>query len=149
MLIPALVLAVVSVWIEMMLVTKVDFIRRFVNKYEIVGLCFSFALSVAIGEPFGAQGVTALLGAVISTGATLVIYKCHMLSIVDKYRAHKNEIHQKIAIHTDRAVKTVQFIWRIITFPGYVIQQMIKFINITRAWFAATNIKIRKVIHHG
>src|SRR5690349_18787243 len=126
MLVPAMVLATVSVWIEMLLVTKNAHVRKFLTKYEICGLIFSFVLSVAIGEPFGAQGVTALLGAMISTGVTAIIYKFHLLKQFDKYKDHEDEIKAKVRKVSNDLMRALQFWYKVIIFIPVTIPRWIK-----------------------
>lgn len=84
--------------------------------HEKFGLFFSFALSLLIGEAFGAHGLIALLGGLGSTIITTIIYKSHMLHLVDKYRARKDEINAKITEVKGQIKTVVRNIWGMIVF---------------------------------
>lgn len=117
MLMMAFILAVISTIIEMFFVVQYEGFRNFMINHQKFGLFFSLALSIGLGEIFGAHGLIALMGGLTSTIFTFVIYESRALSLVDTYRARKPEIQAKVKDVLDTSLKTIVLIWKIITAP--------------------------------
>lgn len=117
MLTMGILLAVISVALEMFLVTKNPGIRHWMTTHDTVGMIMSFVLSVALGTIFGAEGLISLFGGIMSTVITTVIYKTHALDLVDNYQAHRTEIVSQARSVWDVTVKSVILIWKIFTAP--------------------------------
>lgn len=113
----AVILAVFSVGIEMILVTTYEKVRLFMLKHEKLGLFLSFFLSYGMGTMFGAHGVIALFAGVMSTVITVAIYKLHLLHLIDTYRVHQDEISAKLTSTWDVTRKSIIFWWKVFTTP--------------------------------
>lgn len=117
MLTMGLILSFMSVGLEMFFVCQYETLRLFMIHHEKFGLFFSFFLSFAIGEAFGAHGVIALFAGVTSTVITIVIYNTRLLHYVDTWRTHKDEISAKFTSFVQVTKGAIIFWWRIFTFP--------------------------------
>lgn len=117
MLTMGLILAFMSVGLEMFVVTQYESLRSFMIKHEKFGLFFSFFLSFFIGECFGAHGVIALFAGITSTVMTIVIYKAHLLHFVDTYRENKEVISAKFTSFVQVTKGAIIFWWKIFTAP--------------------------------
>lgn len=141
MIVGAEITALFSIIIELTLVTKSTWIRHLFTHYELLGLAFSFVLSVAIGFPFGAHGTTAMIGAGISTAIMLLIYKFKLLKVYD----NKDVIRTKWIA----AKSTFMIVWKFAMLPIRAIKWMHKQYQLTRDSYILMRSKIRKVLHHG
>jgi hypothetical protein len=119
MLTTALVFAVACAFIELYLVTQVSWLRSWfgplLHKYKGIALVFSTALSFAVGEIFGAQGVIVLMSAMFSTVLTITLYST---GAIDWYihGGHK-EWFVKVQNVMNITWKTFVLAWKIITAP--------------------------------
>lgn len=123
MLTMGLILAFMSVGLEMFFVCQYESLRNFMIHHEKFGLFFSFFLSFAIGEAFGAHGVIALFAGITSTVITIVIYNTGLLHYVDKYRDNKDEISAKFTSFVQVTKGAIIFWWKVFIFPyrAYVV----------------------------
>jgi hypothetical protein len=71
----ALLLAAASVYVELKLVKSVPGLKKLVERFGLVGLAMSLALSVFLGGIFGAAGVTIMIAGMCSTAVTAPIYR--------------------------------------------------------------------------
>lgn len=117
MLMMAFILAVISTIIEMFFVVQYEAFRNFMLKHVKFGLFFSLALSISLGEIFGAHGLIALMGGLTSTIFTFVIYETGALSLVDRYRENQDVIRTKVKDVLDTSLKTIVLLWKIVTAP--------------------------------
>lgn len=112
-----LILAVMSVAVEMFFVIQYDGIRQFMLRHERFGLIFSFFLSFFIGEVFGAHGVIALFAGMTSTVITAVIYQSDALRLVDTWRMKRGEISANLKSSWNKFLNVMRFWWKVICFP--------------------------------
>ena len=112
-----IILAVMSVAVEMFFVVQYEGVRNFLIHHEKFGIFFSFALSFFIGEAFGAHGVIALFAGMTSTVITVIIYNTGALHLVDAYRQNKSAYAAKWATFKDTARGTIVFWAKVISAP--------------------------------
>lgn len=79
----AVALTVVSIVLELYLVYKYRLLLELFERNVWLGLAFSLVLSWALGDAFGAAGVTVLLAGVTSTVVTTTIYRTGALIVVE------------------------------------------------------------------
>lgn len=111
----AMTLAVISTAIEMFLAGRFKIIHRIFVKYTIVGLTFSFLLSYGIGVAFGAAGLIAMFGAIMST---VMSYICYEFDLV-RFFAPAEIARTKAKINRVFTItaNTIRFFWLVITAP--------------------------------
>jgi hypothetical protein len=71
----AILLACASVYVELKLVKSVPGLKKLTEKYGLVGLAMSLALSAALGAVFGAAGLVVMIAGLVSTAVTNPIYR--------------------------------------------------------------------------
>jgi uncharacterized paraquat-inducible protein A len=71
----AVVLAIVSFALELMIVFKLPGLRRAVQDSLFVNLFFSLGLSFILGMMFGANGLVVMTAALLSTAGSVPVYK--------------------------------------------------------------------------
>jgi hypothetical protein len=114
------ILAIASSLLEMAFAFKVPLWARLAGRFPVLGLVASISLSWFLGKMFGAAGLIALMGGILST---LITVPCYV--IVEKW--HAGEIQPKIVkfrkdweslVQLARDVgKVIYILLRIITFP--------------------------------
>lgn len=75
MLMVAIMLAVCSVIIEFLIVSKIPRLRKAIAHSTLKNLASSLAISWMLGAIFGAQGVTVLTAAMLATASSVAIYR--------------------------------------------------------------------------
>ena len=80
----ALTMTVCSIMLEVLAVTKFRLLLELLSKSTIAGLAFSILLSAALGELFGATGVTVLLAGIASSVVMAILYRSGMLVLIQK-----------------------------------------------------------------
>jgi len=73
-LITALILGICSAILELILIHKLPWLHKLCKKVPLVGLVFSFILSMFVGSVFGAVGIIVMIAGVISTVLTAPYY---------------------------------------------------------------------------
>lgn len=111
----AMTLAIISTAIEMFLAGRFKFIHHLFVKYTVIGLIFSFALSYGIGVAFGAAGLIAMFGAILST---VLSYICYEFDLVRFFTpAMITETKKKINHVVMITAKTIKWMWLTVTAP--------------------------------
>lgn len=67
MILMILVLAACSIWIEIKLIRKISPLKKLMERYSLVGVAISIAISALLGSVFGAAGVIVLIAGLAST----------------------------------------------------------------------------------
>lgn len=70
----AILLGLVAAFIELRTSFSIPFVRTAIERFSVLGVAFSIALSVLIGSIFGAAGLVVMLGALIATTITQPVY---------------------------------------------------------------------------
>lgn len=108
MLLFAMMLAVTSTIVEIVLLLKFKPLLNFLLKHKALDLIFSFALSYVLGTLFGATGLIAMTAGIFSTLLSMVIYESGML---------KPENREKVTETKNMVVKTIKFWYRVASSP--------------------------------
>jgi len=123
----AILLGLVAAFIELRTAFSVPFIRTLIEKFTIIGVVFSIALSVFIGAIFGAAGLVVMLGAMIATTITQPVYM-----VASKVKKTGHDV-----AHTVEEVRSVfRPFWnlfklgaKIIALPFIIVFKVVKFID--------------------
>ena len=75
MLMVAIMLAICSLFIEFLIVSKIPRLRRAIAHSTLINLASSLAISWMLGAIFGAKGVTVLTAAMLATASSIAIYR--------------------------------------------------------------------------
>lgn len=108
MLMFAMMLAVTSTIVEIVLLLKFKPLLNFLLKHKTLDLIFSFALSYFLGVMFGASGLIAMTAGIFSTLLSLMVYESGIL---------KQENREKITNTKNTVVKTIKFWYRVASSP--------------------------------
>lgn len=114
----ALVLAAVSVLIELKIFYSTPWLKKLVGLSVIVGIAMSLALSWVLGLLFGASGLIVLLAGTISTAITEPIHAWKR-----KQSKRKDKVHSSIKEFADtwRPVgKLIKYAFLLVTSPLWV-----------------------------
>lgn len=104
----AVMLAVTSTIVEIVLLLKFKPLLNFLLKHKTLDLIFSFALSYFLGVMFGASGLIAMTAGIFSTLLSLMVYESGML---------KQENREKVTNTKNTVVKTIKFWYRVASSP--------------------------------
>lgn len=104
----AVMLAVTSTIVEIVLLLKFKPLLNFLLKHKTLDLIFSFALSYFLGVMFGASGLIAMTAGIFSTLLSIMVYESGML---------KPENREKVTNTKNTVVKTVKFWYRVASSP--------------------------------
>jgi len=74
MILAALLLGLASAIVELSLYFRFGLLRKWIERWELLGLAFSICLTLLFGHLFGAVGVTALIGAMVAIAMTQPVY---------------------------------------------------------------------------
>lgn len=108
MLMFAMMLAVTSTIVEIVLLLKFKPLLNFLLKHKTLDLIFSFALSYVLGVMFGASGLIAMTAGIFSTLLSLMVYESGIL---------KQENREKVTNTKNTVVKTIKFWYRVASSP--------------------------------
>lgn len=108
MLMFAMMLAVTSTIMEIVLLLKFKPLLNFLLKHKTLDLIFSFALSYVLGVMFGASGLIAMTAGIFSTLLSLMVYESGIL---------KQENREKVTNTKNTVVKTIKFWYRVASSP--------------------------------
>ena len=133
-------LGLLSVYLEVFIVRHWR-VFGFLRTHPKWGLVFSFFLSVGIGYPFDARGVTALFAAISSTAIMSFIYNTNALRLLDEWELRKSAIYTQAKQVLDVSVKTVVTLWKIVTAP-------VRFYLWVKSLFVRYTAMIRRVAAH-
>lgn len=106
------ILAIASSVFEMAFAFKVPLWAKMAGRYPVLGLIASISLSYTLGRMFGAAGLVALMGGLLST---LMTVPCYIL--VEKW--HNGEIQphiEKFRADWESFVMMMRDLWRVIRF---------------------------------
>lgn len=104
----AVMLAVTSTIVEIVLLLKFKPLLNFLLKHKTLDLIFSFALSYFLGVMFGASGLIAMTAGIFSTLLSLMVYESGIL---------KQENREKVTNTKNTVVKTIKFWYRVASSP--------------------------------
>lgn len=104
----AVMLAVTSTIVEIVLLLKFKPLLNFLLKHKTLDLIFSFALSYVLGVMFGASGLIAMTAGIFSTLLSLMVYESGIL---------KQENREKVTNTKNTVVKTIKFWYRVASSP--------------------------------
>lgn len=140
----AMMLAVISTALEMYAVIQWEGFRRFMLAHEKMGLLWSLGMSYMIGVMFGAAGLIAMFGAILSTLLSLIIYRTNALSLVDKWRAGgRQQVIQML--HT--AWGTIKFWGRVISAPYRACRWFVNKIGVATSEARSAWTRAKRAVH--
>lgn len=123
----AILLGLVAAFIELRTSFSIPFVRTAIEKFSVLGIVFSIALSVFIGAIFGAAGLVVMLGALIATTLTQPVY-----IVANKVKKTGHDVNKTI-----EDVKSIfrpfwslfVFAFKVMAFPFFVIFKIVRFFD--------------------
>lgn len=118
------ILAIASSTFEMAFAFKVPLWAKMAGRYPVLGLIASVTLSWFLGHIFGAAGLIALMGGLLSTLMTVPCYilveKWHNGEIQPRLEKFRSDWESFVVMMKD-LWRVIRFVIRVVTFPvwGY------------------------------
>lgn len=120
----ALLLGVVAAFVELRTSFSIPFIRNLIQKFTILGVVFSIALSVFIGAIFGAAGLVVMLGAMIATTITQPVYI--VASKVKKTGKDVSETVNEVKTLFQPFASFFKFAFKVMFLPFIIVYKVLK-----------------------
>lgn len=123
----SILLGLVAAFIELRTSFSIPFIRKAIEKFSVLGIVFSIALSIFIGAIFGAAGLVVMLGALVATTITQPVYM-----VAGKVKKTGHDV-----AHTVEEVKSVvrpfanlfKLAFKIMALPFIIVFKVVKFFD--------------------
>lgn len=120
----SILLGLVAAFIELRTSFSIPFIRKAIEKFTILGIVFSIALSVFIGAIFGAAGLVVMLGALIATTITQPVYV--VASKVKKTGRDVSETYNEVKSLFQPFANFFKFAFKVIFLPFIIIYKVLR-----------------------
>lgn len=127
-----ILLAGAGVWVEMKLVKEVPFAGQFLERYRLLSLGFSLALSIGLGSLFGAAGLIVFAAGILSTVAIQPWYAMRANGTIARMQRYINSRREEVMTRLNQLAKLAIFIGKMIVLPIVLFFKILDFIeNVT------------------
>lgn len=144
-----IMLACAGTYVEMKAIASFPAFGRFVSKYRLASLAFSFGLSILLAIPFGAAGLMVFAAGLLSTVMIQPYYALMKSGRLDDIRTKRAEITKMYYQRKDSYLRRAQqtwailfFVWKIMIIPFKVI---FFFMDLTDRLFAKKEEEVKSV----